>query len=208
MCERLSNATRELLAVHQKLYQTEAQPYVPYPYDQKPGKLELNHNRSRSPSSHSSSSFTMSPVQATHRRTETPPLSSLLGTTTTTASESPMLPPYQQQASYSSTNYNFPISQQRPSTRSNEIDFNSLEFLYDTGLFGQVVFDANNSMPTNAYSQQSQSFVPSMMSFQSSPVNTSINTPNSAFQTIVPPSSSQPSQSPTTFNANSKSLWS
>lgn len=41
---------------------------------------------------------------------------------------------------------------------NNDIDFNSCEFLYDSALFGQIIFDNNNSKYLNdlMYQQQQQ----------------------------------------------------
>lgn len=223
MCERLSNATKELLQVHQRLYQTDlnntAQPYLSYPHDKRmnqdlntmvtPHKSPIT---SRSPSSPSSSSFTMSPVPLSNQNSDTtPPLSTLLGTTTASSSDPAIMPPYQQQQlqspyrsnslnSTTSTNTNYIIpstafdNRQEDASRSNrgnEIDFNSLEFLYDTGLFGQVVFDANTMNP------QGPSYYPNIQ-YNTSSSNTT--TPvSSAFQPVIPQQQQQ------TFN---KSLWS
>lgn len=56
-----------------------------------------------------------------------------------------------------------PTYTQQPLTNnlSNDIDFNSCEFLYDSALFGQIIFDTNNNkyLPDN-----SLNFVPSVPS--------------------------------------------
>lgn len=266
MCERLANATKELLTVHQKLYEQDinAPPHNSYqPFDStKTQDIKMNYDSrspiiSRSPSSHSSSSVTMSPILINN--TNQPPLSSLLGTTTT-SSEPSIIPSYQQQQQqhlhdpFKSTNnshYLVPstppsstisnseqqqqqryANQQRQQVqdqssalasnwnRGNEIDFNSLEFLYDTGLFGQVVFDVNSNSntvpPSISYSTQqsiyqpilsSQPYIPppTSSSQNSSPTPPSATSNASAFQPMITQQHQQQQNSPT-YNP-SKSLW-
>ncbi|CAO3644224.1 unnamed protein product [Mucor hiemalis] len=103
--------------------------------------------------------------------------------------------------------------------RGSEIDFNSLEFLYNTvhgtGLFGQVVFDVNSG---NASASQIASYPPQQPLYQTmmqsatqsllstaTPIDSpssSKPTTSSAFQPIAHQNSS-----PTTYNNPSKSLW-
>lgn len=77
--------------------------------------------------------------------------------------------------------------------RGNEIDFNSLEFLYDTGLFGQVVFDVNNNpaatsaTTASAYPQQHPLYQNLMSAQTSQPF----------ISTSVPINSSSPTMSTT-----------
>ncbi|KAL7322850.1 hypothetical protein PS15p_210826 [Mucor circinelloides] len=263
MCERLANATKELLTVHQRLYEQDinAASYSPYPpFDPtKQQEVKINYD-SRSPSSHSSSSVSMSPVSMNNTH-QPPPLSSLLGATTNSP-ESSIIPPYQQQQrmhdpfkNTSSPNYLVPSTspssagqqqqqqQQRyvnPSrqqtqdqssalasnwNRGNEIDFNSLEFLYDTGLFGQVVFDVNSdsdALPSSLnYSTQqsiyqpilssqpyiSQAPLPQTSSSQNNtPTPPSATSTPSAFQPMMTQQQQQQQNSPNTYNP-SKSLW-
>ncbi|KAI9484046.1 MAG: fungal-specific transcription factor domain-containing protein [Benjaminiella poitrasii] len=258
MCERLANATNELLLAHQKLYQqnmmTSSASYPSYPYNVSPSTNDPTklgyppvHKSSpvmNSPSTtHSSSSVTMAspPMQRlvnsnsnnSQMRTGAPPLSSLLGQTTTTT-EPAILPPYYNQYDKSSQPYIIPSSsasqqQQQQSffngnttrqpeassssalamnwNRGNEIDFNSLEFLYDTGLFGQVVFDvmSNHNSPTSSYVMQAQPYINTAIPLNASnPSTTTVSTTTtthstSAFQSILPPQSSS--------SVTYKSLW-
>ncbi|GAN04046.1 hypothetical protein MAM1_0054d03505 [Mucor ambiguus] len=111
--------------------------------------------------------------------------------------------------------------------RGNEIDFNSLEFLYDTGLFGQVVFDVNSepdAVPSSLDYPTQQSIYQPILSSQpyisqqvplpqtSSPQNGTPTPPSvasapSAFQpTMTQQQQQQQQNSPSTYNP-SKSLW-
>ncbi|KAI8642751.1 fungal-specific transcription factor domain-containing protein [Parasitella parasitica] len=257
MCERLANATKELLTVHQKLYEQDmnTQPYISYQsfdsgtsqdvkmnYDNRPPAI------SRSPSSHSSSSITMSPNPI--KSSSQPPLSSLLGTTTA-SSEPPIVPPYHDQQQYlhdsfkNSNSYLVPSTppssgdqnqlqrypdQQRQQTqdqpsglafnwnRGSEIDFNSLEFLYDTGLFGQVVFDVNSDsntiQPSLNYPASHSIYQPILssqpyISQQTSSIQTSTPTPPSSAPnaSAFHPLSAQQKQSSSSSYNPSKSLW-
>lgn len=267
MCERLANATKELLTVHQKLYEQDinAPPHNSYQlFDStKTQDIKMNYDNrspiiSRSPSSHSSSSVTMSPIPINN--TNQPPLSSLLGTTTT-SSEPSIIPPYQQQQQHlhdsfkNSNNSHYLVPSTPPSStvsnteqqqqqqryanqqkqqtqeqssalafnwnRGNEIDFNSLEFLYDTGLFGQVIFDVNSNSntvpPSIGYSTQqsiyqpilsSQPYItpPTSSSQNNSPTPPSATSNASAFQPMITQQHQQQQNSPSTYNP-SKSLW-
>jgi hypothetical protein len=230
MCERLANATKELLIVHQKLYDTNTSYDNSYAYNTKQShdiKLAYPSNspiNSRSPSTHSSpSTTTTSPtIQMTNHHRVEPPLSTLLGTGSSTATESSLMPAYAQQPQQdpykSKPNYYMPTSQRIPTAdnptqqsldpssalvtnwnRGNEIDFNSLEFLYDTGLFGQVVFDVNTnqSTPISSYPHH-QPLYQSMLQSQPQP------SPQSYLPTIttsLPIHHSQDTSSPAVSSA-------
>ncbi|KAI7890479.1 uncharacterized protein EV154DRAFT_538351 [Mucor mucedo] len=242
MCERLANATRELLSVHQRLYQEQGVENNEVRYNTEvkvayPSQVSI---KSRSSSAQSSPSISMSPLNM--HRTETPPLSTLLGTV---GSEepgciSPYPQPQPQQHRYKTNDYYMPSpppntmpnsqptlydqQQRQPQStalastysnwnRGNEIDFNSLEFLYDTGLFGQVVFDANSDPATGTvdgnYPQQAT--YETMMPTSQSYMPTSIpSAPNPAvFQPLLAQQQQQQQKqqaSPTSYNP-SKSLW-
>lgn len=253
MCERLANATRELLSVHQRLYEEQGVEKNEYRYnagDVKiayPSKVSI---KSRSSSAQSSPSISMSPLNM--HRAEAPPLSTLLGTV---AKDEPgCIAPYpqpQQHRSYKTNDYYissppsgntlsntqhamYDQQQRQPQStalsstyfnwnRGSEIDFNSLEFLYDTGLFGQVVFDANSDPAAGTvdgnYSQQQSSYETMMQPTSQSylptpiPISTgSTSTAGSVFQPLLSQQQHQQKQnqqqaaSPTTYNP-SKSLW-
>lgn len=244
MCERLANATRELLAAHQKLYeeQTVENNGIKYHQSEVKATLRKSSTKSHSSSVTSSPNIPLSPINQMHR-SEAPPVSTLLGVPT---DEPSSIPPYSQLQQHTSTyktnDYYMPSppssntttsnqpalydqSQQDQSTalsstysncnRGNEIDFNSLEFLYDTGLFGQVVFDVNSG---NASASQIASYPPQQPLYQTmmqsaaqpflstsapiDPPTTSKPATSSAFHPIVNQNSS-----PTTYNNPSKSLW-
>jgi hypothetical protein len=247
MCERLANATRELLAAHQKLYEDESYEStgVKYHLDE----VKVSYPDKSSLKSHSSSvtSSPLSPINQLNR-SEGPQLSTLLGVPTESTNPVPTYSqPQQPRNTYRQNDYYMPSppsantssgpqtlyhqSQQNPSettalssiysnsNRGNEIDFNSLEFLYDTGLFGQVVFDVNSGNAGNAPQQmppyppqQQQPIYQNMMQSSSSQpfLTTSIpissdsskNNPTSAFNQPMMPQNT----SPTTYNP-SKSLW-
>lgn len=239
MCERLANATRELLSVHKRLYQEQGNETDTSRYNTGevkvayPSKASI---KSRSSSAQSSPSISMSPLNM--HRTETPPLSTLLGTVTT---DEPGIISYpqSQQHRYKTNDYFMPSppsttvnntqpnmydQQRQPQStalastysnwnRGNEIDFNSLEFLYDTGLFGQVVFDANCDPATGTVdgSFPQQNPYETMLQPTSQPyLPTSIPLDTSAvFQPLLIQQQQQkqnPQSSPTTYNP-SKSLW-
>ncbi|GAA5797384.1 hypothetical protein HPULCUR_002768 [Helicostylum pulchrum] len=249
MCERLADATRELLVAHQRLYEERGVvDEMRYHTD-----VKVNYPTSRasmkshSSSEHSSPNISMSPI--TMNRSEALPLSTLLGNTGS-SDEPSILTPYSQtslqQSRYKanefymspSTSVNtlsnsqqhsiFGQQQKQPEpsalsstysnwNRGNEIDFNSLEFLYDTGLFGQVVFDANNEAasmgtgyPQQQQQQQQQStyenmMQPSSQSYMTTPIPISSSS-NPTFQPMIPQQQPQQQQSPSTYNP-SKSLW-
>lgn len=234
MCERLANATKELLVVHQKLYDTgtgETSFDNPYMYDTnqnhdiKMGYPTTSPIDSRSPSSHSSpNTVAASPtIKRSNRPRVEKSLSTLLGSESNTSVDAPMVPTYtqaqqQQQDSYrtkpdyympSTANPQSNATQQPfdPSSalvtnwnRGSEIDFNSLEFLYDTGLFGQVVFDVNTnqSAPINTHPQQ-QPLYQSMLQSQTTPHQS----PQSYLPTIV---TSLPSHHPSQETASSPTV--
>ncbi|KAL0146196.1 Zn(2)-C6 fungal-specific transcription factor [Mucor lusitanicus] len=278
MCERLANATKELLIAHQKLYEQEdinVTSYSSYstfdPTKQQDVKINYDSRSpvtSRSPSSHSSSSISMSPVSM-HNTHQSPAISSLLGPTTNT-SEPSIIPPYQQQQQHihdpfkTTNNQHYLVPSTPPSSaghqqqeqqeqqqqqrymnpsrqqaqdqssalafnwnRGNEIDFNSLEFLYDTGLFGQVVFDVNSeadAVPSSLNYPTQQSIYQPILSSQpyisqqaslpqtSTPQNNTPTPPSaasasSAFQPMMTQQQPQQQQnSPSSYNP-SKSLW-
>jgi hypothetical protein len=115
--------------------------------------------------------------------------------TSTTASDSQSNSVQQQSLDPSSalvTNWN----------RGNEIDFNSLEFLYDTGLFGQVVFDVNTSQSTpmnsGGYPQQ-QPLYQSMLQSQQPQQSPQSYLPN--ITTSLPIHHSQETSSPAVSSA-------
>ncbi|CEP09646.1 hypothetical protein [Parasitella parasitica] len=261
MCERLANATKELLTVHQKLYEQDInpQPYISYQsFDSRSSPdVKINYDNrspviSRSPSSHSSSSIAMSPIPANN--SNQPPLSSLLGTITA-SSEPSIIPAYQHQQQHlqdslkNTNSYLVPSTppsstvtnggqqqqqrypdQQRQQTqdqssalafnwnRGNEIDFNSLEFLYDTGLFGQVVFDVNsdsNTIQPSLNYPASHSIYQPILSSQpyisqqtSSPQNSTSTPPSASSNTSAfQPLGTQQQQSSSSSYNPSKSLW-
>ncbi|KAI9357536.1 fungal-specific transcription factor domain-containing protein [Pilaira anomala] len=271
MCERLADATRELLVAHQRLYDERG-------VDNHKNEMKYNCSdvkvaypsraslKSHPSSGHSSPTISMSPISL--NRSEALPLSTLLGTTST-SDEPSIITPYSQSAlqhRYKPNEYYMPPTttssvntlsnsphslfdqqqrQQPESTalsstysnwnRGNEIDFNSLEFLYDTGLFGQVVFDANSDSMGTGYppqqqqqqqhqqqqqqQQQQQStyenmMQPSSQSYLSTSIpcstptaTTAVTSSTTATPTFQPMiSQQQQTQSPTSYNP-SKSLW-
>ncbi|KAI8384051.1 fungal-specific transcription factor domain-containing protein [Blakeslea trispora] len=151
MCERLANATKELLVAHQKLY----------PMDYHGYKLSY-------PDTHHSPPVLRQSIQ-------TPSLSMLLSHTDTQDDAQKE----QEQGLY------LPLDRQDSGlfnwNGGNEIDFNSLEFLYDTDLFGQVVFDVTQNLPSSIEDYPVYS-KPSLLDTKSS-----IPTPAlSAFRSIMP----------------------
>jgi hypothetical protein len=236
MCERLANATQELISVHQRLY-APPQDTISYAYEP-PGAIDIkpsyprlnscsnnnnnkhtNSSKSHSPSAlspaGSSSSGHQSPslispnrLEPIHSASSAPVLSTLLGgasnpTTVynsykgspTAATHPYMIPsppasaPASLQLNQQFNNNNGTFSTAYSNwNRGNEIDFNSLEFLYDTGLFGQVVFDANSPITMNSYP-------PSLPLHSQPPQN------NSAFEPLLSQPFSAGESTPTSFTS-------
>lgn len=247
MCERLANATRELLATHQKLYEEQSYETTSIKYHLDEVKASSYPPKTTTTKSHSSSvtsspNIPLSPVnQLNNNRQEGPQLSTLLGVHTEDASSIPTFS-QPQRNTYKQNDYYIPsppptsaassnpqpfytnLSQQSEPlsstysnwNRGNEIDFNSLEFLYDTGLFGQVVFDGNtNASQIPTYPTQQQSMYQNMLQTSSSqppfltsiPITTSSDSSKNNTSTFNQPTMmSQNSTSPTTYSP-SKSLW-
>ncbi|KAI8369860.1 fungal-specific transcription factor domain-containing protein [Choanephora cucurbitarum] len=179
MCERLANATKELLVTHQKLYQTTEYYSIRYP----PRTDSYVSPGLRDPSAHS----------------QPPSLSMLLSNSDT--SSVPAYPsPYQ-----NSDGFYMPLTDRNTSglmsnwNGGNEIDFNSLEFLYDTDLFGQVVFDVAQTQPPLTEGDSTSSVYPKASLLSTTKPDIPTSTPTlSAFRSIIP---THPASYP------SKSLW-
>lgn len=222
MCDRLANATKDLLTAHQRLYDNvrDSGYYneikAPYSFSHSPiiQSPIMQPSGIHSPSMHSSgmqspSMHSVKTIVSANGRTEAS-LSSLLATDSnnysykgdsnyyipspSTSSVSEPVLPCPTQADQSSallstySNYN----------RGNEINFNSLEFLYDTGLFGHVVFDVNSSVNVN-----DSSFQPPNMQSSYSTAPVAVNPASSIFQPLL----STAYDGPTSTNPSSKSLW-
>ncbi|KAI8973237.1 fungal-specific transcription factor domain-containing protein [Mycotypha africana] len=153
ICERLSTTARNMLAAHSRLYdveyrkygennpisntrnyihtnnsnqapfplsQQQQQPFQGQPVQQLSSPLNTNVSSINASSITSSSYSSFIPTSTAHVQ-QTPPVS--------------MSNPHQQQNSYSSDSLFHQLGY------LTNIDFNSSEFLYDSNLFGQIIFD-------------------------------------------------------------------
>ncbi|KAI8993494.1 fungal-specific transcription factor domain-containing protein [Pilobolus umbonatus] len=232
MCDRLANATKDLLTAHQRLYESTREngyyndistPYSVNSFSHSPiiqSPIIQSPNNIRSPSLQSPSMQSPS-IQSTKGlistgRNETS-LSALLASdngnysykndpeyyipspTTSSVPETPVLPSNalsDQSSALLSTYSNI--------NRGNEINFNSLEFLYDTGLFGHVVFDGSAPMNDNASLYQARSTLPA---YPVLPVSIGASQPT-AYSSLLSSSYNDPIQSsPSQPTMPSKSLW-
>ena len=138
MCERLALTTRDLLLTHSRLYDTQyRQDYYTEPTVPSVSAV--------SPSSQASTQN--APVAETLTSINNAILAAI---TEPEAAEPPFAlvkdPVAQQHSALPLLQESFPFT-----TSSGEIDFNSSEFLYDSALFGQIMFDvAKPSSPTGA----------------------------------------------------------
>ncbi|KAI9022842.1 fungal-specific transcription factor domain-containing protein [Phycomyces nitens] len=188
MCERLANMTKDLLAAHSRLYK-ESRPMFPYnikeevvPMNYRPAQnqaMTQSHtpgiNISLTPSDISLSSLltSNSPVTSTTQAYYNKD-NAYFGTPDSSSGMS--IPVSQQQQTQSYPVLSEPYQNPNPNW-GGEVDFNSLEFLYDSALFGQIMFDASKpSVPSGS----SYGYMP--------PINSEFST-----------SESSPQGTPTTF---------
>ncbi|OAD77566.1 Zn(2)-C6 fungal-specific transcription factor [Phycomyces blakesleeanus NRRL 1555(-)] len=206
MCERLANMTKDLLAAHSRLYKTESRqsfPYgikaedvVPMNYRGSVQNQSMNSqshtpgiNISLAPSDISLSSLLTSngPVTSTTQAYynknngyfSTPDSSSSGGSITISQQHQNQNQNQQNQQNQQQTQ-SFPVLSE-PYQNSNpswggEVDFNSLEFLYDSALFGQIMFDA--SKPSTIPVSGSYGYMP--------PINSEFSTSESSPQSSTP----------------------
>ncbi|KAI8076676.1 fungal-specific transcription factor domain-containing protein [Gilbertella persicaria] len=196
MCERLANATKELLVAHQKLYDADIS-----------SLLYGNRNSTYLPRATS-----MDDLPSTHSspvNIQAPSLSMLLGDTTSFQPHNSTQDYYMNPTR--TNNQALVVDNSRVDTtatglisnwnRGSEIDFNSLEFLYDTGLFGQVVFDVNNTNPNTNLMEGP--YPQPLLSSSSSPTKSSENT-SPLFRNIM--MTSQPQQTSSSYHST-KNVW-
>lgn len=167
MCERLAVTTRDMLSTHSRLYDVQEQEgYSSYD----------SSNRLSPPKNNSSSNEAMSHAQPQLPQNNSPDIDSLTSIATPEHSNPPITSsvalsypsfpirnsntviPIQQQQSQPRTQLLLPQNimptsyNQEQGMNNNDIDFNSCEFLYDSALFGQIIFDStdnNNKNSTN-----------------------------------------------------------
>ncbi|KAF7724416.1 hypothetical protein EC973_001080 [Apophysomyces ossiformis] len=177
MCERLANTTRDLLAAHSRLYEFDDQrlPYEP----KDSGVSSTNYVKPvplRQPSS-SSPNYTLT-HPSVPSASQAGSMTSLLASETTVSSSgelsyartadtffpsaetspTPLIDSIQQQPTYNPI-----ISDAFSATNGNsEINFNSLEFLYDSALFGQMIFDGSKAQPSVSVPAPSMDFSSTM----------------------------------------------
>jgi hypothetical protein len=161
MSERLAVTTRDMLAAHSRLYDVQEQEeYSSYNAS----------NRLPALNNHASSSETKPPQNNSPdidslASIATPEPSTIPTTTSSAASlsytsfvpnnNSTVIPMQQQQTQPQSQQQNIlpnTYNQEQIGMGNNDIDFNSCEFLYDSALFGQIIFDStsnNNKLGSN-----------------------------------------------------------
>ncbi|KAG0174323.1 hypothetical protein DFQ28_006763 [Apophysomyces sp. BC1034] len=175
MCERLANTTRDLLAAHSRLYELDEQslPYnikhesatsasftKPVPLRQSPSSspgFTLNHQTLPSTSQAGLSMTSLLPSDntvAVSTGFQYPKGADAFFVSSGASSTSILAPMQQQQQPY-----NPMVSDVfSNSNGSCEINFNSLEFLYDSALFGQIMFDATKGPPSVSVSGSTLDF--------------------------------------------------
>ncbi|KAI8338700.1 fungal-specific transcription factor domain-containing protein [Chlamydoabsidia padenii] len=165
VCERLSITTRDLIVQHSRMYEYSQEEHYKRTGYELPLSPPRQHQLQSFPaySSRTTSSTTSSPTSSLTTSSSTIPVSmtGLLHSSEGTAARTP------------TTNYTYslsslPLAAPTPSssllsttmdigkTSYDPIDFNSSAFLYDTGLFGQIMFDETKFMTNsnNAFEVQ------------------------------------------------------
>lgn len=161
MSERLASTTRDMLAAHSRLYDVQEQHN--YAYEKK----RFNAIQS-SPDVDSLAS--MSTVETPHPSSSTsvayPYIDNAMAMQPMSMQQ-PLLQPYQQiqQQHQRQQQHNNQQEQQQQQLQQQHqggnIDFNSCEYLYDSALFGQIIFDSakiNNSDMNYLPSQQQEQY--------------------------------------------------
>lgn len=158
MCERLANTANDLLLAHSRLYQPQEEPRQ-FPFDSKPNPpphysepTPTTSAPTPSPNDYSYAKPAVSYFVPTTGAPETtmaplppPPLGSQITPPISTSPGAiPQPPPVQQQQQPPpQQSYANILSDDMPiGGPAGDIDFDSLDFLNDSALFGQIMFDA------------------------------------------------------------------
>lgn len=191
MSERLANTTRDMLATHSRLYEVQERAF----------ERKRSSNTTLQSSSDIDSLASMSSTTENNSLPSSTPYASyssnnngnnnIVPGTATMSTRAPLQQSPQsisqqqpiQQQPLSSTNNTNAYQQQQQSQltqimNNENIDFNSCEFLYDSALFGQIIFDTTNQKDPNELcninSQQSmqQDYSSIMLNTNNAPLNT------------------------------------
>lgn len=203
MSERLAETTRDMLAAHSRLYDVQEQQAYQEAKKTSSGSCSAN-NRSMSQSNLTASPQVSESVAS-------------VASVSTTDTNVPISHPYfqanivaQSQAQHhpqsTGTVFSDPFSANAPHAGMNsDIDFNSCEFLYDSALFGQIIFD--NSKSSNSVFDSLSSLPPANSAAHYSPMPNS-TMPNTSSMPMVYHSSSSTHTTPvqTTFNPHPNSV--
>ncbi|KAG2230456.1 hypothetical protein INT48_008791 [Thamnidium elegans] len=140
MSERLASTTRDMLSAHSRLYDIQEQQEFPY---------ESKRFIQNSPDIDSLTSISTVETSLPITSTAPYPFNNVMPVQANMSIQQPILPPYQ-------------VQQQQ---QAQDIDFNSCEFLYDSALFGQIIFDSTKSNNSDTLAPQQNPYV----------LNTSVN---------------------------------
>ena len=177
MCERLANTASDLLVAHSRLYQPTSERQG-FPYDSHDNTTTALYSQPAPPPAPPSSSSMMGTPTTNNATPPTPSTPSDIPYNTMvtlshapppTSAPAPMeqttmaatAPPELQQPSFQSI-----LASDFSNSQQLNIDFDSLDFLNDSALFGQIMFDArpNNMVPntlSNAFAYPTmQNFTP------------------------------------------------
>jgi hypothetical protein len=150
MSERLAATTRDMLAAHSKLYDVQDQEEYSS-YDASNRLLPPNNNTNLSekkpqPQNNSPDLDSLASIASPEPNTSSASLSYPSFVPNSSNTIIPMQQQQQQSQPQPAQNI-MPNSynQEHVGMNNNDIDFNSCEFLYDSALFGQIIFDSTNN---------------------------------------------------------------
>ena len=129
MSERLALTTRDMLSAHSRLYDVQE-------HQEAANRMSVRHSKS---SSVSQSPDTYHPPQHSSSQLYPSPSSSSSYIPSRNSNLNPTIP----QTNTASSPLSTSVALQQQGI-SNQTDFNSCEFLYDSALFGQIIFDSSH----------------------------------------------------------------
>ncbi|OAD80486.1 Zn(2)-C6 fungal-specific transcription factor [Phycomyces blakesleeanus NRRL 1555(-)] len=228
MCERLATTTRDLLAAHNRLYDTQYRQN--YLFDQSIPDMttyskssETRHTPQR-PSSTTPAPETPPTTVTTPNSTNNPTRNSINSLVQSPSAGYPYNNFGSSIMTHNPQNYSLPITQpinphvnnstlQQPFSLlsdhsqneggigvGGDIDFNSSEFLYDSALFGQIMLDASSRGANTNATSSFQFDMPPMINYPNSN-NPNQNLPLYQNSQMIPGTNTQQTYSP------SKALW-
>lgn len=166
LCERLASTTKDLLSAHTKLYSAQLQQPQPYYPSAAAPDRTIQPSQSIATTSTTSSSTSSSPTDRFFIPTSSSTPFAYQPSVFVPNTPSTLLSHASQQSTLSYLAEALPAS-----NGSGEIDFNSSQFLYDSALFGQIMFDGYRQL-------QLQSDIPPVAASSSS--STSADGPRDA----------------------------